>query len=662
MKKRINLFTPSSGGEDRSHKPGLLEELEAQNQELREARDHLDRLHHEYLSLFEYAPVGYVVLTPNGFITDVNTLAMDMLGKRKDELVGRVFSLFVAAPSGETFVGHLERAVNTGLRETCGVRLKKGEKDGPFVEMNIWCFDRQTIPNCRMALTDVTPHREDEVRLIESQRRLQESEERLRAVMEQSTDAVALTEGDRYIDVNPSFQRLVGYTAEELKSMTVYDIIAGSREKVRELEKRVLTTEGSLFSEREYRRKDGALVPVEVNLTAIRLRDRTVVSRFVRDVTKRKEAQEEMLRLYTALEQSGEGVLVMDMNGRTQYVNPAFARITGYSASRLKEEPWAGLGSMQEDTSFYERAKTVLRQMDSWSGQMTGSRADGSRFDADVTITVIRDGGQQPVGLVAIARDITEELQTENQIVQLQKMEAIGHAAGGIAHDFNNLLAAVIGNIELASDDIPEELPARANLDQALDAAMRGRDLVRKLLTFSRRSERKVTPIRLGKTVDEAYQLLRVTVPKSTRIETKREAEEDTILADPVEMQQVLMNLCVNASDAIGEGGGQINIDIRNVTLKKNDRRLKPGLSPGKYVLLSVADTGSGMSDEVKQRIFEPFFTTKPEGRGTGMGLAVVYGIVQGYHGAITVESVPGKGAKFDIYLPLSNQRAAADG
>lgn len=668
MKKRVDILTPPSGGEDRERKSDGLEEterhrqeLEAQNQELREAHDRLDRLHHEYLSLFEYAPVGYVVITPNGFITDANTVAMDMLGKRKDELIGRAFSLFVAPAFKETFLAHLGRAEKTGLRETCGIQLRKGEEHGPFVEMNLWCFDELNIPSCRIALTDVTSHREAELRLLESQQRLRESEERLRAVMEQSTDALALTEEGRYIDANPAFQRLVGYTAEELKGMTIYDIIAASREEVEELEKRVLDTEGRFFSERNYKRKDGTLVPVEVNLTAIRLRDRTIVSRFVRDVTRRKEAQEEMLRLYTALEQSGEGVLVMDVEGRTQYVNPAFARITGYPASRLKEEPWAGLGSLQEDTSFYEKATTVLRQMDSWSGQMKGSRADGTPFDADMTITVIRGKGDQPAGFVAIARDITEELQTESQIVQLQKMEAIGHAAGGIAHDFNNLLAAVIGNIELATDDIPEGWRARANLDQALDAAMRGRDLVRKLLTFSRRSERKVTPIRLGKTIDEAYQLLRVSVPKTTRIEVRHEAEEDTILADPVEMQQVLMNLCVNAADAIGEEGGQIDICVGNVVFKKNDRRLKPGLSPGKYVLLSVADTGSGISEEAKQRIFEPFFTTKPEGRGTGMGLAVVYGIVQGYRGAITVESQPGKGARFDIYLPLANGRAGGD-
>lgn len=666
MKKRMNALTPPPGADPKVRKGDLLEELErrqreleARNQELREARERLDRSRQEYLSLFEYAPVGYFVVTPNGFITDVNTLGADMLGKRKDELIGRSFALSVAAPFKERFLAHLSTAASTGLRESCELRLMKEGKSGPYVRMDMWCFDERMQSHCRIAVTDITARKE-------SEDRLHESEERLRAVMEQSADAIALTEAGRYIDANPAFQELVGYTFEELQRMTIYDIIAGGREEVETLERRVSDMEGKLFREKKYRRKDGTVVPVEVNLTAIRLRGKTIVSRFVRDITKRREGEEEMLRLHTALEQSGEGVVVMDMEGRTQYVNPAFARMAGYPVSRLKGEPWAGLGSLQKDVSFHTKMRTELRQVDSWSGRMKGSRADGSSFDADVTITVIREEGGQPVGLVAIARDITEDLQTERQMIQLQKMEAIGHASGGIAHDFNNLLAAVIGNIELATDDVPQGSRARPNLEQALDAAMRGRDLVRKLLTFARRSERRISSVRLGKIIDEAYPLLRVTVPKTAEIRMTRypsqEAVEDTVMADPVELQQVLMNLCVNASDAIGEAGGLIEIGVGNVVLKKNDRRLKLGLSPGKHVVLSVTDNGSGMSDEAKQRLFEPFFTTKPEGKGTGMGLAVVYGIVQGYHGAITVESEPGKGTRFDIYLPPAGGRASGAG
>ena len=261
--------------------------------------------------------------------------------------------------------------------------------------------------------------------------------------------------------------------------------------------------------------------------------------------------------------------------------------------------------------------------------------------------------------VVGVGRDITdqkriEELgkQLEKQLIQAQKMEAIGTLAGGIAHDFNNILGAVIGYSELALDDIKKEDPVYFNLEQILQGCFRARDLVKQILTFSHQHDQEQKPVRIGPIIKEAVKLLRPSIPTTIEIETHDSTDSDWILADATQIHQVLINLCTNAAHAMNKNGGTLGISLSETVLNYESKASYPDLSPGPYLRLEVNDSGHGMTPEITERIFDPFFTTKQRSEGTGMGLSLVHGIVKNYRGTIRVSSKYGKGTIFQIFLP----------
>jgi signal transduction histidine kinase/ActR/RegA family two-component response regulator len=252
----------------------------------------------------------------------------------------------------------------------------------------------------------------------------------------------------------------------------------------------------------------------------------------------------------------------------------------------------------------------------------------------------------------ALQREVDERKKTEGQLRQAQKLEAIGTLAGGIAHDFNNILAGIIGFVEMVQEDVTPDSPEKKRLDLVLKGAHRGRDLVKQILSFSRHTNQDQKPAALNHIVEEGLKLLRPTLPSTINITTTGLDNDDVIYADPVQMHQVLMNLCTNAAHAMREKGGLLEIDLTRTTCAEGDPPPCHDMKPGTYVVLTVRDTGHGMKPEIIERIFDPFFTTKEQGEGTGLGLSVLHGIVRNHRGYIAVESEPGKGSAFHIYFP----------
>jgi nitrogen-specific signal transduction histidine kinase/ActR/RegA family two-component response regulator len=248
-----------------------------------------------------------------------------------------------------------------------------------------------------------------------------------------------------------------------------------------------------------------------------------------------------------------------------------------------------------------------------------------------------------------------ERQRIEQQLRESQKMEAIGTLAGGIAHDFNNILAAIIGFTEMVIDDVSDKTDVQRKMEQVLKAGLRGRELVRQILTFSRKSKAEYSVVTLSPLIRETFRLLRASLPTSISMSFNLETDADVVYADPSQIQQVLMNLCTNAAYAMRETGGKLEISLGRITLGPGDPLPQADTPPGDYVVISVRDTGIGMDEAVKERIFEPFFTTKSREHASGLGLSVVYGIVKSHKGSIMVLSQPGKGSVFRVFLPKAD-------
>jgi PAS domain S-box-containing protein len=377
----------------------------------------------------------------------------------------------------------------------------------------------------------------------------------------------------------------------------------------------------------------------------------------LRDISERKQAENQMRESesrYKALfDRSLDCVFIHDFKGNFIDANQAMLKLLGYSRKELLALTIRSIVKIDQ-LPLVDQVQKELQN----TGQQKGltvfglKHKDGHFVDVETKSSVILKDGN-PFAVQGIARDITGKIKMEAQLRQAQKMEAIGTLAGGIAHDFNNILSAILGYTEMSLIDLPEENPAYNNMEQVFKAGIRAKDLVKQILTFSRQAEQDLKPTKIQSVIKETTQLLRATIPTMIEIRQTINVDCGSIMADPTQIHQIIMNLCTNAYHAMRESGGILEILLSQITLSP-DRLLRTvGLPPGSYIKLGISDTGNGMDDLTMQRIFDPYFTTKPKGEGTGMGLAVVHGIVKSYCGEIFVYSDIGKGTSFQIYFPV---------
>jgi PAS domain S-box-containing protein len=387
-----------------------------------------------------------------------------------------------------------------------------------------------------------------------------------------------------------------------------------------------------------------------------------------RDVTERIRAGQALLQserrfreqsqlLSSILESMGEGLIAADIHGRPMVFNRRAEKLLGARARDVPPQRWAeacGLFLRDENTPLPAQDNALVRAMDGQAASEQEVFVRNSEVQGALVAmsgTPLRDESGRLAGGIAVLRDVTQQRRLEQQLLQAQKMEAIGHLAGGVAHDFNNLLSVIMSYGDLLFHDLPEESPLREDVAEMLEASRRAASLTRQLLAFSRRQVIEPRAVNLNELVSESEKMLRRILGEDIDLQTALSPSLGQVKADPTQIEQIILNLTVNARDAM-PGGGRLTIETLNLPLNEEYAASNADVAPGEYVVLAVTDTGAGMDEDTIRHVFEPFFTTKPVGQGTGLGLSTVYGIVKQSGGHIEVHSEAAHGTSFKVFLP----------
>ncbi len=379
------------------------------------------------------------------------------------------------------------------------------------------------------------------------------------------------------------------------------------------------------------------------------------------DKSEQYRFKKELLRFSAITEQAVEAIMVTNPAGKIQYVNPAFEKLFGYSKKEILEKTPEFLYNGNDDRFDYDKVMQIVRSGKIWKGRLLNKNKSGDVMEAEATFSPVIDQNGNIINFITVEKDITELRRLEKQLQQSQKLEAIGTLAGGIAHDFNNILTAIIGFTELVIRDESCSKGIQKKLNRVLQAGLRAKDLAKQILAFNRQTEQDKKNIQVGLIIKEALKLLRASLPTTIEIRQDIKAISGIIFANPTQIHQILMNLCTNASHAMRERGGVLEVILDFVTIDQENSSHYPDLNQGPYLRLIVRDTGYGMDEKTLRRIFEPYFTTKKIGEGTGMGLAVVHGIVQAHNGAIYVDSNVGLGTTFEVLFPRVDSNATKE-
>jgi two-component system cell cycle sensor histidine kinase/response regulator CckA len=505
----------------------------------------------------------------------------------------------------------------------------------------------------------------EEIRLREqAEKELADSEKRYRELIERASDIVYQADANGLFTlVNPSVERLTGYAAEEIIGKHYLELVSREHkidtERFYEIQvaKRLPIT----YQEIPIVTKKGETVWLGQNIQLL-MEGETVAGfqAIARDITERKRAEEDLRRsketIEALLNASTDVAVLLDSEGKILAANEQAVRRLGKAIEELLGESVFDFSPPQISEPRRRRLRRVVRTGKPLRVEDMGY--EDKIYDTSAYPVFGSGGGVEAVAV--FARDITQHKRLQEQLRQASKMEAVGTLAGGMAHDFNNLLQVILGYADLLLLDKDPTHPDYGRVKAVRESARKGRDLVQRILTFSRKVEFSPRPIDLNHEVRKAQELLYRTVPKMIEIKLNLAERLKTINGDPDQIEQVLVNLAVNARDAMPEGG-RLSFETRNVSLDEHFCTDHPEVRPGDYVLLQVSDTGLGMEKDVLDRIFEPFYTTKDTGEGTGLGLAMVYGIVKGHGGHIACSSQLGAGTTFQIYFPTVEEDVQAD-
>jgi len=620
----------------------------------REAEEKLHKSEHLYRMLFENMKEGFCVTqilrdkngNPEDYIyMEVNPAFADIIGKKREQIVGRHLKELTPNYSRVWFdlfksVAITGTPVNTEIFSDAFNKYFKVIAYRPL--------EKQFAA----LIEDVTERKRMEYEL-------QKTNEKFSKIFSLTPVAVSIVDyqdNSRFINVNEAFMRMTGYPAEEVVGRTPIDLNfytdLAERKKIRAL----IAEKGRVSSlEHSFRKKNGDIGRALLSFDFIEIDHKTCGIVTNVDIT---ELENLAVQYKNIFDNAVVGIAQSTPDGRYINVNLSYARMFGYDSPKEMidhvKDIFAQVFVKPEQRQEYIRLLQEQSGVENF--EMESYRRDGGIISVSVTTQAVRDAYGKILHVVSFVKDITELKSMGRQLIEAQKMEAIGTLAGGIAHDFNNILGAIIGYAEMAAEE-NDEKERKDSIGHVLNASERAKNLIRQILSFSRHAEGEKKFIDFRLIVKESLKLLSSTIPSTIEIRKSISEKNCIINADPTQMHQILMNLCTNAVQAMGEKGGILDVSLSCETMAKGSVPDRPDLRPGPYIRLTVSDTGCGIEPDILNRIFDPFFTTKPVGEGTGLGLSVVYGIVENHNGIITVSGKPDDGTVFSIYIPCAEEK-----
>ena len=624
------------------------------------------RLMKEIRLLLESTYEGILGVDAEGRCTFVNKAGAAMLGYLPEEMTGRTLHLLIHHSYADGSPYPFEECP---LYQT----LRQGQKFYSDNEL-IWRKDGISFPieyssfpiledgsvrGAVITLVDITERKRAESNLSQTQYFLQR-------ILNTTPNLIYIYDLINQINVytNREIFKILGYRQDEIQAMgsLLFQNLLHleDADRVAQHHTRLSTLNDDTVLEVEYRMQDAQgrwrwLRSRDILFARNKQGEPWQILGSAEDITERKEAEVLLRRneerQKNLIQNNFDLIFETDHFGTIKAVSPQSEEVFGVKPEEMigrhfrifiKPKDQDRVAALFQKAIVGEEVGTI---------HFLGEKAEGGELHCELRYVVERVDGRA-IGTFGVIRDLSERRMMQAQLQQAQKMEAIGTLAGGIAHDFNNILGIILGCAELSLMKLPDENPVYPHLKQIMQAGTRARDLVRQILTFSRRSEEDRKPIAPGIIVKEALKMLRASLPSTIRIEQSIETDLGMVMADPTQIHQILMNLCTNSAQAMQERGGVLTVDLSKIFIEKGETGPAQTLRPGPYLKLTVSDTGQGIEPQILPRIFDPYFTTKGLGNGTGLGLAVVYGIVKSYKGDITVHSSPQFGTTFDVFLP----------
>ena len=609
-----------------------------------------------YRELFNSVDYAIYIQDREGKFLDVNQGAVEMYGYPREYFIGRT-----PADLGAPGMNDLERTLEAIRLTFAGEpqrfewwgKRKNGEVFPKEVRLNRSVYLGQEVV---VALAqDITERRA-------SVQRLTESEEKFRTLSEQSPNMIYINKAGKVVYANERCVELMGYSKEEFYSSEFNYLNLIAPEHLSIVRKNFARhMAGEEIEPYEYvlvAKNRNRVVGIHTT-RIINYEGGSAILGIVTDVTQSRQAESELRKLHQAVEQSPSAIVITDTDGRIEYVNRKFSEITGYSAEEVIGRNPSILKSGHTPAEEYAKLWQSVLSGKEWRGEFRNKKKSGELFWELASISPIRDASGTITHLLAVKENITERKALEQQLWQAQKMESIGTLASGVAHDFNNILGIIIGYASLLDQKLDDPVRRSTSLEAIVKAAERGAGLVRQILTFARKSDFTLEKVSVNSIIDELSKMLHETFPRTISLSLHLDPALPPLAVDRIQLHQALLNLCVNARDAMADHG---DLTLSTRMVDGNDIARRFANAAGKsFVEVAVTDTGTGMDEITKGRIFEPFFTTKEVGKGTGLGLSVVFGVVQEHQGLVDVESEVGRGSTFRIWLPVATGSVLSD-